>query len=108
MIRSAREEHRSSNGLFYRTAGKGPPVLLLHGMMATGEMFDPLTELLQDHFQLIVPDLRGHGLSQNVPRPYDVPGLAADLGPLLAEAGATRCAVLGVLSWWRSCPAIRA
>ena len=95
MIRSTREEHRSSNGLFYRTAGKGPPVLLLHGMMATGVMFDPLTEQLQDRFQLIVPDLRGHGRSQNLPRPYDVPGLAADLGPLLAEAGATRCAVLG-------------
>jgi pimeloyl-ACP methyl ester carboxylesterase len=35
-------EYRASNGLFYKVTGNGDPLLLLHGLMATGAMFDPL------------------------------------------------------------------
>src|SRR5262249_24263035 len=38
-------EHRASNGIFYRLEGKGEPLLLLHGLMVSGAMFDPLVEL---------------------------------------------------------------
>jgi hypothetical protein len=33
-------EYRASNGLFYKATGNGDPLLLLHGLMATGAMFD--------------------------------------------------------------------
>ena len=68
---------------------------LLHGVMATGEMFDPLVPFLQSGFRMLIPDLRGHGKSGELPGPYDVPALAADLDPVIAESGFERCAVLG-------------
>jgi len=92
---SAQSEHRTPDGLFYRVVGDGEPLLLLHGLMASGDMFDPLVTLLAGRFRMVIPDLRGHGRSGDVPGPYDVPALAADLDGVLNHAGVARCAVLG-------------
>jgi 3-oxoadipate enol-lactonase len=64
-------EYRASNGISFRVMGDGEPLLLLHGVMAAGAMFDPLVELLQDRFRMLIPDLRGHGKSGDLggPRP---------------------------------------
>ena len=35
---------RLPNGFAFREVGRGRPLLLLHGLMAAGEMFDPLVE----------------------------------------------------------------
>jgi 3-oxoadipate enol-lactonase len=88
-------EHRAANGLFYRIAGRGEPLLLLHGLMVSGAMFDPLVGLLEDRFRMVIPDLRGHGRSGELSGPYDVAALASDLDAVLDEAGAQSCAVLG-------------
>ena len=89
------KKHRASNGIFYRIDGEGEPLLLLHGLLVSGAMFDPLIELLRDRFRLLIPDLRGHGKSGNLAGPYDVAALAADVVTVLAEAGFERCAVMG-------------
>ncbi len=89
------KEHRASNGIFYRIEGEGEPLLLLHGLMVSGAMYDPLIELLRDRFRMLIPDLRGHGKSGSLAGPYDVAALTADLDTVLAEAGFTRCAVVG-------------
>jgi pimeloyl-ACP methyl ester carboxylesterase/uncharacterized RmlC-like cupin family protein len=55
----------AANGttLNVRIGGTGPTVLLLHGYGDTGDMWIPLaTELMRDH-TVVVPDLRGMGLS---------------------------------------------
>jgi pimeloyl-ACP methyl ester carboxylesterase len=88
-------DHRTEGGLAFRIIGEGEPLLLLHGLMVSGAMFEPLEPLLSDRFRLIIPDLRGHGESGELPGPYDVPGLAADIPALIAEAGCERVAVLG-------------
>jgi pimeloyl-ACP methyl ester carboxylesterase len=44
-------ERRAANGLYYRVTGRGAPLVLLHGLMASGAMFDPLAELLRDDFR---------------------------------------------------------
>jgi pimeloyl-ACP methyl ester carboxylesterase len=89
------DEFRASDGLFYRAVGEGEPLLLLHGLMASGAMFEPLVATLRGDFRMIVPDLRGHGRSGQLAGPYDVAALAADLDAVLHEAGVERCAVLG-------------
>lgn len=89
------EWRRASNGIFYRLEGQGTPLLLLHGLMVSGAMFDPLIRLLRGRFRMLVPDLRGHGKSGSLAGPYDVPTLAADLDALLGETGFSRCAVMG-------------
>jgi 3-oxoadipate enol-lactonase len=88
-------ERRASNGIFFRLVGDGEPLLLLHGLMVNGAMFDPSVELLQGKFRMLIPDLRGHGGSGELAGPYDVPKLASDLDAVLAESGFGRCAVLG-------------
>lgn len=53
--------------------GSGPTVLLLHGQPGTGSSWDPLTELLEDDFRVIVPDRVGYGATAGEAR-----GLAAN------------------------------
>ena len=89
------KEYRASNGIFFRIEGDGEPLLLLHGVMAAGAMFDPLIELLRDRFRMLIPDLRGHGKSGDLDGPYDVAVLASDLDIVLVEARFDRCAVMG-------------
>ena len=89
------KDYRASNGIYYRIEGEGEPLLLLHGLMVAGVMFDPLVALLRDRFRMLIPDLRGHGKSSDIDGPFDVPALAEDLDTVLAEAGFNRCTVMG-------------
>ena len=51
--------------LHVRVGGQGPAVVLLHGFGDTGDMWAPLAaELAHDH-TVVVPDLRGMGLSSH-------------------------------------------
>src|ERR1700749_1688072 len=49
--------------LHYLVAGKGDPVVLLHGFAETGHMWLPLIAKLSDRHTVIAPDLRGFGES---------------------------------------------
>ena len=53
-----------SSLIFYRTIGKGQPVLLLHGFGEDGEIWNEQVEYLKDDFLVIVPDLPGSGRSE--------------------------------------------
>ena len=81
--------------LFVREYGAGSPLLLLHGLMATGDMFRSVVATLATQHRLIVPDLRGHGRSAHLPGPYSAWQLAADLGHLLDQLGLGKVDVLG-------------
>src|SRR5450432_4464834 len=86
----------ASSGLPYFTErGSGPPLLLVHGLMVTGEMFEPVIERLATRHRVIVPDLRGHGRSRGLPPPYTAAQLASDLSRLLNHLGIDSTAVLG-------------
>jgi 3-oxoadipate enol-lactonase len=85
----------NASEIFVREQGDGQPLLLLHGLMATGEMFQPVLAPLSTQHRLIVPDLRGHGRSGQLPGPYTTEQLAADLPPLLDRLGVGAVAVLG-------------
>src|SRR5262245_45563603 len=65
--------------VFVRLAGTGAPLVLLHGLLVNGEMFDPVVPLWSGRYRLIVPDLRGHGRSAALPGPYAAPRLASDI-----------------------------
>jgi pimeloyl-ACP methyl ester carboxylesterase len=63
----------ATNGarIYVRIGGHGPAVVLLHGYGETGDMWEPLAaKLVVDH-TVIVPDLRGMGLSEHVAAGYD-------------------------------------
>src|SRR5207245_8962920 len=47
--------------LHYRTAGRGAPVILLHGYAETSRMWEPILPRLAERFTVIAPDLPGIG-----------------------------------------------
>ena len=85
----------SPEPLYFSERGSGPPLLLVHGLMATGEMFEPVTGQLASGHHLIIPDLRGHGQSRKLPPPYTPVQMASDLARLLDHLGIESAAVLG-------------
>jgi pimeloyl-ACP methyl ester carboxylesterase len=68
----------------------GPSVVLLHGYGETGDMWAPLAaELARDH-RVIVPDLRGMGLSSHPAGGYDKKTQAGDVAGVLDALHVTR------------------
>src|SRR5690348_9592362 len=68
-----RTQRIATNGtsLYTRIGGKGPAVILLHGYGETGDMWAPLAARLAATYTVIVPDLRGMGLSARPSGGYD-------------------------------------
>jgi len=52
--------------IFYRTEGKGKPVLLLHGFAENGDIWNEQIKSLQNKYFLIIPDLPGSGRSEDL------------------------------------------
>jgi pimeloyl-ACP methyl ester carboxylesterase len=61
----------------------GPAVVLLHGFGNTGDMWAPLAAALAPDHTVIVPDLRGLGLSSKPPGGYDKKTQASDLAGVM-------------------------
>ena len=68
-----RTQRIPTNGttLYVRVGGTGPAVVLLHGYGETGDMWAPLAAKLAAHYTVVVPDLRGMGLSARPSGGYD-------------------------------------
>jgi pimeloyl-ACP methyl ester carboxylesterase len=81
--------------LHYLSAGKGPPVLLLHGYAQTSHMWRPLIPELATTHTVIAPDLRGFGASAKPEAGYDKKTMAQDIHALAASLGHTRIGLAG-------------
>jgi pimeloyl-ACP methyl ester carboxylesterase len=78
-----------------RVGGKGPAVVLLHGFGDTGDMWAPLaTDLARDH-TVVVPDLRGMGLSSIPEGGYDKKTQAGDIRAVLSALKIEHSVVIG-------------
>ncbi|WP_291841777.1 alpha/beta hydrolase [Maricaulis sp.] len=86
---------RDGTVMAYRDLGDGPALLLVHGWAASGEFFDTVAGLLADEFRILVPDLRGHGLTPAGPGPTSIADLADDMHEFLATLGLTDVVMLG-------------
>jgi pimeloyl-ACP methyl ester carboxylesterase len=69
--------------LFVRVGGKGPAVVLLHGFGFTGDMWAPLAIVLAKDHTVIVPDLRGMGMSDHPETGYTKKNQAADVAGVM-------------------------
>jgi pimeloyl-ACP methyl ester carboxylesterase len=70
-----------------RVGGQGPAVVMLHGFGDTGDMWAPLASALIANRTLVVPDLRGMGLSSHPERGYDKKTQGQDMARLLDRLG---------------------
>lgn len=78
------EQMQVTGGTQYvRVGGQGPAVVLLHGFGDTGDMWEPLATILVKDHQVIVPDLRGMGLSSHPEAGYEKAAQARDLAGIL-------------------------
>jgi pimeloyl-ACP methyl ester carboxylesterase len=69
-----------------RVGGAGPAVVMLHGFADTGDMWAPLAAALIGK-RIVVPDLRGMGLSSHPPAGYDKKTQAQDIARVLDKLG---------------------
>lgn len=93
---SFREQKIATNGttLHVRVGGTGPAVVLLHGYGETGDMWVPLAvDLARDH-TVVVPDLRGMGLSDHPPGGYDKKMQGQDIAGVLDALKIDRTALV--------------
>jgi pimeloyl-ACP methyl ester carboxylesterase len=80
-----RTQEITTNGatLHVRIGGKGPAIVLLHGYGETGDMWAPLAAELARGHVVVVPDLRGIGLSSHPAGGYDKKTQAGDITGVL-------------------------
>jgi pimeloyl-ACP methyl ester carboxylesterase len=78
--REIRHETRPVAGVrtYFRRAGSGAPVLLLHGLAASSYTWRHAFDYLADRYEVFAPDFPGHGRSEQVPGfDYSMAGLSA-------------------------------
>ena len=90
----ARQIAANGTKLYVRVGGRGPAVVLLHGYGETGDMWVPLAkDLARDH-TVVVPDLRGMGLSAKPAGGYDKKTQAGDVARILDALKLERAALV--------------
>src|SRR5438046_4972635 len=84
--------------LYYEIAGRGAPLVLVHGFACGIRSWDPQVRALSRYRRVVTYDVRGHGLSDAPPdaAAYSQPISVEDLHGLLAYLGITRAAIGGL------------
>jgi 3-oxoadipate enol-lactonase len=81
--------------LAFDRCGKGTPLVLIHGYPLDHSVWDEIIPLLENDFDLILPDVRGFGESAAVETPYSMADIAADLAAILDSLGIQKAAFAG-------------
>lgn len=95
--RTIQDRFAKVNGLriHYLFAGKGEPVILLHGYAQTSRMWRPLMAELAKTHTVIAPDLRGFGQSSKPESGYNKKTMAQDVHALAASLGYNHVQLVG-------------
>jgi pimeloyl-ACP methyl ester carboxylesterase len=80
--------------LHVRAGGQGPAVVMLHGFGDTGDMWAPAANALAEDHSVIVPDLRGMGLSSHPEDGYDKKTQARDIAAVMDALRITEAALV--------------
>lgn len=83
--------------IFVREAGTGEPLLLIHGLGMSSELWVHQLPAFAAHYRTIAVDLRGFGQSSrpHAPGAYNIDVLAADMAALVQRLDLAPCHVLG-------------
>lgn len=82
-------------GTHFRSAGEGPPLVLVHGVGADLEMWTPLAALLSRHRRVVTYDMQGHGESAAPPGPYSLADFVRQLRRLAEDLDLSRFDLAG-------------
>ncbi len=88
-----------TNGIrmhFYRTSCSTlPPLVLLHGSSDNGMCWISVAQALQQEYDVVMPDARGHGLSEKPETGYESEMMAADAAGLIEALGLAPVYLMG-------------
>ena len=82
--------------MYYETSGQGEPLLLLHGFGGSGQAWSSVIPDFAKRYQVIVPDLRGHGRSTNPTNKFTHRQSALDVYALLDSLGIKQVKAMGI------------
>jgi pimeloyl-ACP methyl ester carboxylesterase len=81
--------------MYYAVHGEGEPLVLLHGAYQTADTMGPLLPGLAERYQVIVPEMQGHGRTADIDRPITYEQMADDTAGLVRELGIESADFLG-------------
>jgi 3-oxoadipate enol-lactonase len=92
-----RIESRNIDGLriAFLMRGQGIPLVLIHGYPLDHTIWDQVAPLLEEDFQLILPDLRGFGSSEALAADLSIQSHASDIAGLLDKLRLRRAVLAG-------------
>jgi pimeloyl-ACP methyl ester carboxylesterase len=73
----------------------GTPLVLIHGYPLDHTSWNEVASLLENEFDVIMPDLRGFGQSTTVETPYTISDMADDLAGLLDQSKIEKVSLAG-------------
>jgi pimeloyl-ACP methyl ester carboxylesterase len=91
-----RTEHLNGIQMYCEVHGQGEPLMLLHGFTGSGGDWEPFVNELAAEYQLVIPDLRGHGGSTNPSNVFTFRQSALDVFALLDKLNVERFKAIGV------------
>ncbi|MBO9632505.1 MAG: alpha/beta hydrolase [Chitinophagaceae bacterium] len=80
---------------YYRKAGKGRAVVLVHGFAEDSQVWNTQQEFLQEHFTVIVPDLPGSGHSTDSNTNWSMDLFAKGIHAILEEEQINAAILIG-------------
>jgi pimeloyl-ACP methyl ester carboxylesterase len=83
------------NRVSYRRAGAGPALVLIHGMAGSSATWDALIPELSRSYDVLAPDLLGHGDSAKPRGDYSLGSLASGVRDLMIALGIDRATIVG-------------
>lgn len=88
--------HRQELDIYFDDIGSGPPVVLGHSFLCSGQMWREQVPALAERFRVINPDLRGHGRSSEVSHPFSLYDAVGDVITILDQLGIGRAVWCGL------------
>lgn len=88
--------HVNDINLYYETAGRGHPILFIHGLGSSSRDWEMQVPFFSIQYQVISFDLRGHGQSQKPRGPYSMSLFAKDTAELVKSLDIAPVHVVGI------------
>jgi len=91
------KKNRSFSGgtISYTINGNGPCVVLLHGFLESGVIWEKFTASLSEHYTVVCPDLPGHGKSSVFDPTHTMEFMAHAVADLLNAEAITQAVITG-------------
>ena len=83
------------NKIHYFHGGDKKPVILLHGVTDNGLCLSPVAQKLSDVYHTIMPDARGHGLTEIPGRDYSYDLMAQDVAMIIKDLKLENTQIIG-------------